>query len=44
MTPNTDGNDDESEPTTKIGRYLQYANLVARFLLNVGKLVFMLTR
>lgn len=43
MKPRHDKPDDESEPASNTGRYLRYANLVVRFMVNVVKLVVMLT-
>lgn len=43
MTADDTQTDDESEPASKTRRYLQIANLVVRFIVNVVKLVVMLT-
>jgi hypothetical protein len=43
MTETDTQTDDESEPDSKTIRYLQKANLVIRFTINVVKLVVMLT-
>ncbi|WP_281275325.1 hypothetical protein [Halorussus ruber] len=43
MTADDTRTDDESEPASKTRRYLRTANLVVRFIVNVVKLVVMLT-
>lgn len=43
MTADDTRTDDESEPTSKTRRYLQLANLVARFIVNVVELAVTLT-